>query len=85
MSLPQGYSAAAEAHASALPFSPMIPVSSLPYVAVTLLLASFFGTFFFTTLPKRNALVSEILVAVFSSVCAGFGIVALFNAVGVYV
>lgn len=36
-------------------------------------------------LPKRNALASELIVAVVSSLSAGFGVVALFNAVGVYV
>ncbi|CAO1616243.1 unnamed protein product [Sympodiomycopsis kandeliae] len=85
MSLSQSYQAAAELHAKSRPFVPLVPVNSLPYVAFILLLGSFFGAFFFTTLPKRNALASEIIVALISSLSAGFGVVALFNAVGVYV
>lgn len=38
-----------ELHSSAKPFTPLVPVSALPYVAFVLLLGSFFGAFFFTT------------------------------------
>lgn len=36
-------------------------------------------------LPKRKLTVKEIVVGVVASLQAGFGVVALFNAVGVYV
>ncbi|CAO1616548.1 unnamed protein product [Jaminaea pallidilutea] len=85
MTLTEAYKAAASLHASSPSYYPTIPVHSLPYLAFVLLLASFFGAFFFTTLPKRNALVAEVTVAVVSSLCLGLGVVALFNAVGVYV
>lgn len=38
-----------ELHAAAKPFTPLVPVNALPYMAFTLLSASFFGAFFFTT------------------------------------
>ncbi|CAO1622993.1 unnamed protein product [Parajaminaea phylloscopi] len=85
MTLSESYKAAASLHASAPSFAPVVPVSSLPYIAIVLLLASFFGAFYFTTLPKQRSLLPEVTVALASSVCAGFGVVALFNAVGVYV
>lgn len=37
------------------------------------------------SLPRKQFTVQEPLLALASSLCAGFGTVALFNAVGVYV
>lgn len=36
-------------------------------------------------LPKRSVTAKEVIVGVVASLQAGFGVVALFNAVGVYV
>ncbi|PWN50231.1 hypothetical protein IE53DRAFT_316181 [Violaceomyces palustris] len=72
-------------HASSAPFVSAVPVSLLPYIAFVLLSAAFLSTFYFTTLPKKSFSSHEALVIVLASLEAGFGIVALFNAVGVYV
>ncbi|PWN30403.1 hypothetical protein BDZ90DRAFT_229428 [Jaminaea rosea] len=85
MSFSQSYKAAASLHSTSPPIRPSVPVHAMPTVALVLLLATFFGAFFFTTLPKRGALPSELAVAIATSICAGGGVVALFNAVGVYV
>ncbi|GLB36686.1 putative oligosaccharyltransferase subunit 5 [Lyophyllum shimeji] len=72
-------------HAALPPFSPIAPVALLPYLA-TLLLASTFGlAFYFSTLPKSTIPILETAVASTASILAGFGVVALFCSVGVYV
>ncbi|KDQ17478.1 hypothetical protein BOTBODRAFT_29654 [Botryobasidium botryosum FD-172 SS1] len=72
-------------HASLPPFEPIVPVWLLPILAFTLLASAFLLTFYFTTLPKSTIPVRELSVASLASVLAGFGVVALFNSVGVYV
>ncbi|KAN0063469.1 hypothetical protein ACQY0O_003916 [Thecaphora frezii] len=81
----RSYEELAAIHASAPSFVPAIPVSSLPYIAFILLASAFLSAFYFTTLPKRSLTAKEVAIAVLASVEAGFGVVALFNAVGVYV
>ncbi|EPQ29351.1 uncharacterized protein PFL1_03106 [Pseudozyma flocculosa PF-1] len=72
-------------HAAAPSFVPSIPVTSLPYIAFILLASAFLSAFYFTTLPKRSLTPTEVTVALLASLEVGFGVVALFNAVGVYV
>ncbi|EAU93240.1 hypothetical protein CC1G_11222 [Coprinopsis cinerea okayama7 len=67
------------------PFSPLIPVSLLPWLALILLAATFSLTFYFSTLPKSTVPVKELGVASAASILAGFGVVALFCTAGVYV
>ncbi|EJT98996.1 hypothetical protein DACRYDRAFT_56534, partial [Dacryopinax primogenitus] len=67
------------------PFSPAIPTTLLPYIALLLCSAAFLLGFYFTTLPKTAFSIREVLVALVASILAGFGIVALFNYLGVYV
>ncbi|PAV21693.1 hypothetical protein PNOK_0165000 [Pyrrhoderma noxium] len=70
----------------ALPaFSPYISVNSLPYLAFLLLAATFTLAFYFSTLPKTTLPARELAVASLASALGGFGIVALFCSVGVYV
>ncbi|TFL06049.1 hypothetical protein BDV98DRAFT_561107 [Pterulicium gracile] len=69
----------------ASPFSPSIPVASLPYLAAILLLATFNLGFYFSTLPKPSVPTAELSVALIASLLGGFGVVALFCSVGVYV
>jgi hypothetical protein len=69
----------------ASPFSPLIPTSSLPYLAAILLLITFTMGFYFSTLPKASIPTRELSVALTASVLGGFGVVALFCSVGVYV
>ncbi|PWZ02082.1 hypothetical protein BCV70DRAFT_198360 [Testicularia cyperi] len=66
-------------------FKPMIPVAALPYLAFVLLASFFLSAFYFTTLPTKSLGAKEITVALVASLQAGLGVVALFNAVGVYV
>ncbi|KAJ1024662.1 hypothetical protein NDA13_004589 [Ustilago tritici] len=72
-------------HAGSQAFKPLIPTALLPYIAFILLSSLFLSAFYFTTLPKRTLTSKEIIVGVAASLQAGFGVVALFNAVGVYV
>ncbi|WFD32075.1 hypothetical protein MSPP1_003117 [Malassezia sp. CBS 17886] len=64
---------------------PAVPTALMPYLAGALLGVSFFLAFYFTMIPARGFTVKEPIVAISGSLCAGFGVVALFNAVGVYV
>ncbi|KAI5897301.1 uncharacterized protein SCHCODRAFT_02696030 [Schizophyllum commune H4-8] len=64
-------------------FQPSIPVSLLPYLAFILLGSTFALTFWFSTMPKNVPL--EMTAASLASVLGGFGVVALFCTVGVYV
>ncbi|TRM57196.1 hypothetical protein BD626DRAFT_569548 [Schizophyllum amplum] len=70
-------------HRSLPAFQPSIPVALLPYLAFTLLSTTFALTFWFSTMPKNVPL--ETLTASLASVLGGFGVVALFCTVGVYV
>lgn len=66
------------------PFSPYVSTSLLPFIALVLLSSTFALAFYFSTLPK-TAPVRELGVALLASVLGGFGVVALFCSVGVYV
>ncbi|EPQ61168.1 hypothetical protein GLOTRDRAFT_102818 [Gloeophyllum trabeum ATCC 11539] len=79
------YSAIQALHKSAPAFSPYVPVGLLPYIAFVLLGGTFALAFYFSTLPKTTVPVQETLIASLASVLGGFGVVALFNSVGVYV
>ncbi|KAK7688025.1 hypothetical protein QCA50_008395 [Cerrena zonata] len=72
-------------HKAIPPFSPYIAVGLLPYIAFFLLVATFGLTFYFSTLPKDTIPIREASVATLASVLGGFGVVALFCSVGVYV
>jgi hypothetical protein len=85
----------------ALPsFSPIVSTPLLPYLAFVLLASTFGLAFYFTTyvfcfsfdpcslspsLPKQSLPLRELAVASTASLLGGFGIVALFCSVGVYV
>ncbi|SNX84787.1 uncharacterized protein MEPE_03496 [Melanopsichium pennsylvanicum] len=76
----------ASLHASSPSYQPLIPTALLPYIAFVLLSSVFLSAFYFTTLPKKKSIsVTEIVVGILASLQAGLGVVALFNAVGVYV
>ncbi|KAG6330562.1 hypothetical protein ID866_8526, partial [Astraeus odoratus] len=72
-------------HQSLPPFSPYVPVSLLPFLALLLLASTFALTFYFSTLPIKAFPVREGGVAFLASVLGGFGVVVLFCSVGVYV
>ncbi|KIY61743.1 hypothetical protein CYLTODRAFT_433506 [Cylindrobasidium torrendii FP15055 ss-10] len=72
-------------HASLPPFSPIVPTSLLPTLALVLLFATFVLGFYFSTLPKDTLPIRELQVASLASILGGFGVVALFCSVGVYV
>jgi len=72
-------------HAALPPFKPIIPTAVLPYLAFFTLISTFALAFTFSTLPTPAIPVKETGVAALASVLAGFGIVALFCSVGVYV
>ncbi|KDN41413.1 hypothetical protein K437DRAFT_258250 [Tilletiaria anomala UBC 951] len=74
-----------ELHKASSPFAASVPTQLLPHIAFVLLAASFLLAFYFTTLPKRSLSGQEIGVALTASVSIGFGVIALFCAVGVYV
>ncbi|KAF7784810.1 hypothetical protein Agabi119p4_975 [Agaricus bisporus var. burnettii] len=70
----------------ALPaFAPLIPTEVLPYLALLLLASTFGLAFYFTTLKKEPVPLRELAVASSASLLGGFGVVALFCSVGVYV
>ncbi|KAI0063050.1 hypothetical protein BV25DRAFT_1915384 [Artomyces pyxidatus] len=79
------YPAAKLLHKSLPPFSPLVPVALLPYIAFLLLTATFGLAFYFSTLPKDKLPAREAAVALTASALGGFGVVALFCTVGVYV
>ncbi|EIN13272.1 hypothetical protein PUNSTDRAFT_128959 [Punctularia strigosozonata HHB-11173 SS5] len=72
-------------HRGLPPFSPSVPTELLPYLAFVLLAATFGLAFYFSTLPKATVPARELAVASLASVLGGFGVVALFCSVGVYV
>ncbi|KAJ7431516.1 hypothetical protein B0H11DRAFT_2130089 [Mycena galericulata] len=79
------YSQLQSLFASAPPFQPLVPVALLPYIAFTLLFITFTLAFYVSTLPKSTIPVRETVVASVASILGGFGVVALFCTVGVYV
>ncbi|GBE78582.1 hypothetical protein BKA93DRAFT_799571 [Sparassis latifolia] len=81
----QDYLSIQALHRSIPPFSPDIPVGLLPYLAFVLLATTFALAFYFSTLPKDTLPVREVAVASIASLLGGFGVVALFCTVGVYV
>ncbi|KAJ7293994.1 hypothetical protein C8J57DRAFT_1491341 [Mycena rebaudengoi] len=66
-------------------FSPLLPVSALPFIAFILLFTTFTLAFYASTLPKDAVPVRETAVASIASILGGFGVVALFCSAGVYV
>ncbi|KIK66088.1 hypothetical protein GYMLUDRAFT_218927 [Collybiopsis luxurians FD-317 M1] len=72
-------------HNSLPPFQPLVPVALLPYFALILLASTFALAFYSSTLPKTTIPGKEIPLAVTASILGGFGVVALFCTVGVYV
>ncbi|KAI0685543.1 hypothetical protein BC835DRAFT_1289941, partial [Cytidiella melzeri] len=66
-------------------FTPFVPVAVLPYLAFALLSATFALAFYFSTISKSSLPIHEVLVASLASILGGFGVVALFCSVGVYV
>jgi len=72
-------------HKTVPAFSPYVPVGLLSYLAFLLLTATFGLAFYFTTLSKSTVPTREATVAIIASILGGYGIVALFCSVGVYV
>ncbi|KAJ6459513.1 hypothetical protein C8R45DRAFT_1109387 [Mycena sanguinolenta] len=66
-------------------FSPLVPVAFLPYIAFVLLFLTFTLAFYVSTIPKATIPVRELGIASLASILGGFGVVALFCAVGVNV
>ncbi|KAE9397842.1 hypothetical protein BT96DRAFT_822712, partial [Gymnopus androsaceus JB14] len=72
-------------HSSLPPFQPFISLAILPYLAFILLATTFAMAFYSSTLPKTKIPGLEVPLALTASVLGGFGVVALFCTVGVYV
>ena len=88
-------------HFSLPPFVPVIPTNLLPYLTGALLIPTFALAFYFSTyvpplisnsrphilfsIPKHTVPIWETVVASLASILGGFGVVALFCSVGVYV
>ncbi|KAK2459747.1 hypothetical protein APHAL10511_008179 [Amanita phalloides] len=72
-------------HTSLPPFAPFITVALLPYLAFLSLAFTFALAFYFSTLPNAAIPVRETAIATAASILGGFGTVALFCSVGVYV
>ncbi|KLO11267.1 hypothetical protein SCHPADRAFT_831354, partial [Schizopora paradoxa] len=79
------YFALQSAHKSLPAFSPYISAGLLPYLAFAFLAGTFTLAFYFSTLPKNASAMREVGIASVASALAGFGVVALFCSVGVYV
>ncbi|THU79888.1 hypothetical protein K435DRAFT_785669 [Dendrothele bispora CBS 962.96] len=81
------YEAIKALHHSLPPFQPVVNVGLLPYIAFLLLALTFVLAFYFSTLPKSTSTIptKEVPVALVASVLGGFGVVAMFCTVGVYV
>lgn len=79
------YQAVHALHRTLPSFSPSVPVGLLPYLAFLLLAATFVLAFYFSTLPTDKVPIREVAVASLASILAGFGVVAMFCTVGVYV
>ncbi|KAI0809166.1 hypothetical protein BC629DRAFT_1590238 [Irpex lacteus] len=84
MASSSSYESVVALHKNIPSFAPYVPVALLPYLAFVLLGATFALAFYFSTIPKSLP-VHEALVASVASVLGGFGVVALFCSVGVYV
>ncbi|KAF9526418.1 hypothetical protein CPB83DRAFT_857777 [Crepidotus variabilis] len=72
-------------HHSLPAFTPAISISLLPFVAAFCLLPTFALAFYSSTLPTSKLNVKEPATALVASILGGFGVVALFCSVGVYV
>jgi len=81
----KAYFSVQSAHKSLPAFSPYISAGLLPYLAFALLTGTFTLAFYVSTLPKNASITREIGIASTASCLAGFGVVALFCSVGVYV
>ncbi|KAF8876490.1 hypothetical protein BD779DRAFT_1677775 [Infundibulicybe gibba] len=79
------YNHISETYAALPAFAPIVPVALLPSTALVLLTSTFALAFYFSTLPKDTLPLREMTVAATASTLAGFGVVALFCSVGVYV
>ncbi|KAI0369865.1 hypothetical protein BV20DRAFT_1052779 [Pilatotrama ljubarskyi] len=79
------YASVQALHNSVPSFAPYVPVALLPYIAYTLLGATFALAFYFSTLPNEKIPARELAVASTASLLGGFGVVAMFCTVGVYV
>jgi len=79
------YDAIKHLHKTLPAFAPYVPVGVLPFFAFILLAATFALAFYFSTLSKDTLPVRETAVALTASALGGFGVVALFCTVGVYV
>ncbi|KIY45813.1 hypothetical protein FISHEDRAFT_76356 [Fistulina hepatica ATCC 64428] len=79
------YVALATLHRTSPPFSPIVPVGLLPYLAFVLLGATFLLAFYSTVVLKSSLAAREFPSAALASLLGGFGVVALFCSVGVYV
>ncbi|KAI0271737.1 hypothetical protein BC834DRAFT_458451 [Gloeopeniophorella convolvens] len=79
------YAAVKHLHKTLPAFTPYVPVGLLSYIAFVLLTATFGLAFYFTTLSKSTIPTREAAVAATASALGGFGVVALFCSVGVYV
>ncbi|KAH7920499.1 hypothetical protein BV22DRAFT_1198870 [Leucogyrophana mollusca] len=79
------YEAIQALHKSLPPFSPYVPASLLPHIALVLLASTFALAFYSSTLPKDTLPLRETAVASTASILGGFGVVALFCSVGVNV
>ncbi|KAI5118511.1 hypothetical protein M0805_007680 [Coniferiporia weirii] len=82
---PQTYSSIQTLHKALPAFAPYLSDALLPYLAFLLLAATFTLAFYFSTLPKSTMALREVAVATIASILGGFGVVALFCSVGVYV
>ncbi|KAH8111422.1 hypothetical protein DFH11DRAFT_1613032 [Phellopilus nigrolimitatus] len=82
---PQAYRSIQSLHRALPAFAPSLSESFLPYLAFFLLTATFTLAFYFSTLPKSIMALRELGIASTASILGGFGVVALFCSVGVYV
>ncbi|KAJ7159427.1 hypothetical protein C8R46DRAFT_370396 [Mycena filopes] len=79
------YTALQSLYTTSPAFAPLVPVGLLPYIAFALLFSTFALAFYVSTLPKATIPIHETAVVSVASLFGGFGVVALFCAVGVYV
>jgi len=81
----QAYESIQTWHRALPAFSPYVSASLLPYLAFISLSTTFIFAFYISTLPKNTVALREVGIASTASILAGFGVVALFCSVGVYV
>ncbi|WFD39460.1 uncharacterized protein MJAP1_002437 [Malassezia japonica] len=74
-----------DAFRSAPDLRPLVPVDAMAPIAAVCLGMAFVLAFYFTMLPGGKLSLSKNVVGLVGSLFAGAGVVALFNAVGVYV